>query len=65
LSINGLYLFIPGTHTCEQCIKYLTHWTTCASELPEKDTSEKNCRKRPASGGGKLAQATRVLAGFG
>jgi hypothetical protein len=39
--------------------EFLTHETTCASEMPEKTTCEKFCQKRPPTSGGTPSQATR------
>jgi hypothetical protein len=39
--------------------KFLTHKTTCASEMLEKTTCRKICQKRPPTGGGTSGQTTR------
>jgi hypothetical protein len=39
--------------------EFLTHETTCASEMLEKTTCEKFCQKRPPMSGGTPGQATR------
>jgi hypothetical protein len=38
---------------------FLTHHTTCASEMLEKTTCEIFCQKEPPAGGGTFGQATR------
>jgi hypothetical protein len=40
-----------------QC--WITHETTCASEMLEKTTYKKFCQKRPPTSGGTPGQATR------
>jgi hypothetical protein len=39
--------------------EFLTHETTCASEMLEKTTCENFCQKRPPTSGGTPGQATR------
>jgi hypothetical protein len=39
--------------------EFLTHKTTCASEMLEKTTCRKICQKRPPTSGGTSGQATR------
>jgi hypothetical protein len=38
--------------------EFLTHRTTCTSEMSKKTTSKKICQKRPHLGGGMSGQAT-------
>jgi hypothetical protein len=40
-------------------IEFLTHWTTCTNEMPERTPCEFFCQKRPPLGGGTRGQATR------
>jgi hypothetical protein len=40
-------------------LEFLTHETTCASEMLEKTTCEIFCQKRPPMSGGTPGQATR------
>jgi hypothetical protein len=40
--------------------EFLTHETTCASEMLEKTTCENFCQKRPPTSGGTPGQATRA-----
>jgi hypothetical protein len=40
-------------------LEFLTHETTCASEMLEKTTCEIFCQKRPPTSGGTPGQATR------
>jgi mTERF domain-containing protein len=40
-------------------LEFLTHETTCASEMLEKTTCEIFCQKRPPMSGGTLGQATQ------
>jgi hypothetical protein len=39
--------------------EFLTHKTTCASEMLEKTTCQKICQKRPPTSGGTSGEATR------
>jgi hypothetical protein len=41
------------------CSEFLTHETTCLSEMLEKTTYENFCQKRPPTSGGTPGQATR------
>jgi hypothetical protein len=42
-----------------QLREFLTHQTTCTSEMLEKTTCENYCQKEPPVGGGTPGQATR------
>jgi hypothetical protein len=53
------YHFTRTSQRDGQTAEFLTKQTTCASVLLKKTTSEKDCQKRPPSGGGTPGQATR------
>jgi hypothetical protein len=50
---------------CGEHYEFLTHKTTCTSEMLEKNTCRKICQKRLPTGGGTAGQAARETCRLG